>query len=296
MNTDYYYIGIDGGGTHCRARLEDASGQLLSTGLSGSANVMRSLAISQSSIIEAVEDALSNTNRQIRLDQLCVSAGLAGANVPSAHKAITQWQHPFHAFSVISDLHAACMGAHQGQEGAVIICGTGSSGTRFSTGEFEDFGGHGFLIGDMASGAWLGLQAIQHTLQVLDGILPLDTLTVAVKDHLNVDDAISLVQIISDYRPKHFAALAPIVINQVQTGDPKANAILNQAIAYLQALAERLLEGNHYHLAMIGGLADIYLPRLPESLQSRIRPCISSPEQGAILFFKQSQRIQENQK
>lgn len=296
MNTEYYYIGIDGGGTHCRARLEDASGKLISTGLSGSANVMRSLAISQSSIVEAIEDALSHTPLTIEFNQLCVSAGLAGANVPSAHKAIVQWAHPFHQFSVISDLHAACIGAHQGNDGAVIICGTGSSGTRYSNGKFEDVGGHGFLVGDMASGAWLGLQAVQHVLQVLDGLLPMDSLTTAIKAQLGVENAISLVQRISEYRPKHYASLAPIVVDQEEAGDLTSSAILSQATAYLQSLAERLLADNDCNLAMIGGLSDVYFPRFTDSLQSRVSRCASNPEQGAILYFKQTHRIQENQK
>lgn len=300
MNTDNYYIGIDGGGTHCRARLEDANGNLLGIGLSGSANVMRDLNTAKESIVsacqQACQEALTNAKLAVPLNQLVVGAGLAGANVPSAHIAISNWHHPFKGFSVVSDLHAACLGAHEGDAGAVIICGTGSSGTRYLDGKFEDFGGHGFFIGDIASGAWLGLNAVQHTLKVLDGLYPSNGLSQAVCHQLECFDVMSMVQEVEDYMPKDYARLAPVVVNQVYHNQPDASEIFDIGCRYLQRLASQLLAGHEHHLALIGGLSEIFAPHFSAEVQARIVPCRYSPEQGAIFHVQQAYGIQETGK
>lgn len=287
MKDQTFYIGIDGGGTNCRARLEDADGKLLATGSSGSANVMRCLDTAKLSIMEACQRALKEAQLSVPLDQIIVGAGLAGANVPSALDAVQSWQHPFKTFHVISDLHAACIGAHAGEEGAAIISGTGTSGTRFYQGEFTDFGGHGFGVGDIGSGAWLGLSAVQHTLQVLDGIYPVDELTQAVCGHLSVSAPLDLVQKIADFNAKDFAAIAPIVVSLQQKSEPSSQKLFNDAIYYLEKLAQRLLANSDIPLCLIGGLSSIYQQYFSHEVRSRIRGCMQSPEQGAIYHVKQ---------
>lgn len=293
MNKEMFYMGIDGGGTRCRARLESSEGKLLGEGLSGSANVMRSNATARTSILDACERAIAAAGREIAKDQIWVGAGLAGANVPSALNTIKQWRHPFAGFEVISDLHAACIGAHSGDDGAVIICGTGSSGTRYENDTFTDIGGHGFMVGDIASGAWLGLQAIQHTLQVLDGIRTKDNLSQAVVSHIGSKTAIELVQECDDFMPKDYASLAPIVVSLVAEAGSHAEAIMAQATTYLQQLADRLVKGTSLPLGLIGGLSHVYRPYFAAHTQRQLVACTHSPEKGAIHFVKQQLQHEE---
>lgn len=287
MNEQTFYIGIDGGGTNCRARLEDASGKLLAVGNSGSANVMRSVRTAQTSIVEACEQALEAAPVKCALNQIVVGAGLAGANVPSALASIKSWAHPFASLSVISDLHGACLGAHGGEDGAVIIAGTGSSGTRFLNGKFNDVGGHGFIVGDVASGAWLGLSAVQHTLQVLDGIYPPDELTRAVCAHLSASVPLDLVQIVAGFKAKDYAAIAPVVVALQQQGEAYAQQLFARAVDYLERLADKLLADTRIPLCLIGGLSAIYQPHFSPRVQEHIVCCKHNPEQGAIYYVKQ---------
>jgi len=287
MNEQTFYIGIDGGGTNCRARLEDASGTLLAVGNSGSANVMRSVSTAQMSMIEACEQAINAAPVKCALNQVVVGAGLAGANVPSALASIENWAHPFAKLSVLSDLHGACLGAHGGADGAVIIAGTGSSGTRFLNGKFSDVGGHGFIVGDVASGAWLGLSAVQHALQVLDGIYPLDDLTQAVCEHLSVSIPLDLVQVVSGFKAKDYAAIAPIVVALQQQGEANAQMLFARAVDYLEKLATQLVANTHIPLCLIGGLSAIYQPHFSPRVQEHIVSCKHNPEQGAIYYVKQ---------
>ena len=49
------YLGIDGGGTKCKARLEDAQGNLLAEAIAGPANAARNLTGSVKAVLEASE-------------------------------------------------------------------------------------------------------------------------------------------------------------------------------------------------------------------------------------------------
>lgn len=245
-----YYIGVDGGGTHCRVQLEDEHGNVLSYADAGSANIMTNAAAAMQSIIDASEKAISAikpisavdksisevdkpisaidkpssatnkpTNPAIKLNQIHLAAGLAGANIPSALNQFLSLHHPFKSVTVISDLHAACLGAHNGYAGALIICGTGSAATVFTgTGtstnshNFKDKGGYGLPISDNASGGWLGLEAVKHSLLVFDELIPHSLLFASICDNLAVSNPQQLVTKVAGFKGREFGALAPSVV------------------------------------------------------------------------------------
>ncbi len=62
MNSDLYFIGIDGGGTKCRVILQDKSGTQIGEGISGPANIMRDETLAKASIMEGIEKAIESAN------------------------------------------------------------------------------------------------------------------------------------------------------------------------------------------------------------------------------------------
>lgn len=52
-----YFVGIDGGGTSCRARIKDSQGNFLGEAKSGSANIMLGAEIAMASILESITSA-----------------------------------------------------------------------------------------------------------------------------------------------------------------------------------------------------------------------------------------------
>jgi glucosamine kinase len=58
-NTPLYYIGIDGGGTKCRARLKNRAGKILGEGLGGASNIRLGLVTVWQNIMVAVDEALA---------------------------------------------------------------------------------------------------------------------------------------------------------------------------------------------------------------------------------------------
>ena len=296
MNSDLYFIGIDGGGTKCRVILQDKSGTQIGEGISGPANIMRDAELAKTSILDGVEKAIESANTllasqnsdapviPITLSQCVVAAGLAGANISIAKTRFESWAHPFHSLHILSDLHAACVGAHNGKPGAVIIVGTGSAGTVFNDGKFTDLGGHGFPVGDFASGAWLGLKAIQHTLLCIDNIRSKDDLAKTVCAELGTTNADDIVAKCAGFNTHHYASLVPCMLPLLNEGNSQVTCIFKEGAEYLETTAERLLGDNGHNLALIGGVSDVYVPYFSERIRARLQACELSPEQGAIKY------------
>ena len=156
------YLGIDGGGSKCKAIIIDAHDNVLGTGIAGPANPFQDYQQTIISIVESAYLALADAKLvKSEINRLIVGIGLAGVNLPSIFEQMSQWQHPFAQMHLTTDLHIACLGAHQGGDGAIMITGTGSCGYSHINGQATMIGAHGFLHGDKGSGAWLGLQAVK---------------------------------------------------------------------------------------------------------------------------------------
>ena len=301
MSSNLFFIGIDGGGTKCRARLEDANGILLGEGVSGPANIMRDSDVAKASIINAINTAISIANKtkvtgHITLSQCVVGAGLAGANIEYARNAFEKWQHPFHSLHVLSDLHAACVGAHNGNPGAAIIIGTGSSGTMWEGDSFQDIGGHGFPIGDKASGAWLGLKAVQHTLLCLDELEEKDELAAEMCGALQSSCAQDIVAKCAEFNTHHYAALVEKLLPLLYIKQKTVTALFEEGAVYIERMAQRLLATHDHALAMIGGLSNIYSTYFSVSIKARLVPCKATPQQGAIYHAKAACNHKEGEK
>lgn len=288
-----FYLGIDGGGTKCKAVIYSSQFGVISQGLSGPANVSKQTELAIEHILEASSSALDAA----KIDGLCLAdliagIGLAGLNLPDSQLKMEGWQHPFKQAFFTSDLHAACIGAHQGQDGAVIIAGTGSSGLVLRQGQLTELGGHGFPCGDCGSGAWLGLKAIELTLKALDGLHQSSGLSSMITAHYQVTDAKSLAQHVASFKPADYARIAPLVIQQAQRQEQDAVAIVKVGVNYLSNMALALTAQTPLPLSLIGGLTPYLTEYFPESVQTLIKPAAQPPEVGAILYAQaQSKRI-----
>ena len=281
------YLGIDGGGTKCKARLEDAQGNLLAEAIAGPANAARNLTGSVKAVLEASEKAIAKANiKGLTLNQIHAGIGLAGINIPQVKQAFLKQSLPFASWHITTDLHIACLGAHLGQDGAIVIVGTGSSGVAIHNDQQFEMGGHGFVVGDKGSGAWLGKMAISHCLETLDGITPNNLLSKQVINLLDCDSAYDLVNLTLEAKPVMFASVAPLIFQLAANQQEDALLLVNQAATYINKICHRLLSGNLHRLSLIGGITQSLTPYLDSQLQAIIRPAQATPEQGAILYSK----------
>ncbi len=288
MTNEQLFLGIDGGGTKCKARLEDVDGNLLGEGLAGPANPVRGINQTTESIVSATKQAFAEAQLNVsQITNVNAVLGLAGVNLPSCLDMMQNWQHPFARMKVTTDLHIACLGAHKGQDGAVIIMGTGFNAGSAIAGKLLEIGGHGFVLGDSGSGARLGANSLRRTLEVLDGIAPASNFINAVLKRLECKDAVAVVEKTIHAKPDFYAQLAPLVFEYADKGDPLAIEQVNIAAQYISRIARRLLADNPPRISLIGGIAGPITKWLDQDIQDQLLAPLQAPEMGAILLARQ---------
>ena len=272
------FLGVDGGGTQCRARLADRSGRLLGEGTSGPANIRLGLDAGFASVLDAARQCLAEARLgEHAMGRIAACLALAGATEPSELAAARSRRLPFSHTVIVSDAHAACVGAHRGNDGGVIIAGTGSVGWAIVGGRQHRVGGWGLMLSDEGSGAWLGREAMRRALWAHDGRVAPTGLLRRLFDEFGADPY-AIVRWAANAQPAEFGRLAPLVVEHAARQDPAAVELMRQAAGYIDVLAARLLALGVERLALVGGLA----PHLEERLAPATRQHLVKPEGDAL--------------
>lgn len=288
----HYFLGVDGGATKCNVRLEDEAGNVIGQAVSGPANIRISAMAAWQSIFTALEKISHESTITLNREscQIHAGIGIAGCEIAEAYQAFIQAAHPFTTLEVMHDAQAACLGAHGGKDGALIIAGTGVAGFLMQGSHTAKVAGWGFPQDDAGGGAWLGLQAVAETLRWQDGRRPESLLAVAVLQQFgqHLDD---LVNWANQANSTAFAEMAPLVIQSAQAGDATAQQLLQAAAREMDAVAAALVAKQinptkPLPCAMVGGIAPFLIPYLGSALQARLVPAELPPEAGAILFTR----------
>jgi len=296
-NTQQLYIGIDGGGSKCKAVLMDENNNLLGTGIAGPGNPLHGFEQATNSITQSALLALKDANLEhVALNELIAGVGLAGVNLPVLFEQMDNWQHPFKQMFLATDLLIACLGAHQGEDGAVMISGTGSCGFSYVDQKSLIVGAHGFPHGDKASGAWFGLQAAKQVLLSLDGLVEPTAMSQKLLTLLNCPDDVALVEAIANKPATYYAKFANLVFDAAEEGDSNAKAIISEGCEYINNVANKLWQQKPSRMSIIGGLTTRLVKWLPEDLSCRLSEPVSPPEVGAVLFAKQQLALPNKQK
>jgi glucosamine kinase len=284
------FIGIDGGGTHCRARIRDAAGRLLGEGKGGPANARLGAAVAMGSVVEAARAAASAAGLpESALDAAAAGIGLAGAIDESRLNALLAQPHPFSRVMLDTDGYIAWAGAFAGRDGAIIIIGTGSAGLAIVKGRRFNIGGWGNVISDEGSGCEIGELAIRRALWAHDGMTPMGDLARVLLGRFDADPA-KIVTWADHARPADFAQLAPLVLEHAERGDPLGVAVIEHAAAGIARVARRLLELGAPAICLIGGLAAPMRRWLPEDVQAKLATPEGDPMDGAILLAQEKSR------
>ena len=287
-NNNNIFLGIDGGGSKCKAIVMSADNKILGTGISGPGNPLHGFEQATHSIVTSAKLALADANiAESSLGNIVAGVGLAGVNLPVLFEQMNNWQHPFKAMHLTTDLLIACLGAHQGEDGAVIISGTGSCGFSYVDGEPYIVGAHGFPHGDKGSGAWFGLQAAKQVLLSLDGLIATSSLNDKLLSLLNVKTGVELVEAIAGKPAAFYARMANLVFDAAEQGDALALAIVKEGANYIDNVATQLSKCCPPRLSLIGGLTPRLLPWLAQEVQKSLSAPLNSPEVGAVFYARQ---------
>ncbi|HEX4828180.1 MAG TPA: BadF/BadG/BcrA/BcrD ATPase family protein, partial [Xanthobacteraceae bacterium] len=267
---DFLLLGIDGGGSRCRARLCNISGATLSEGVAGAANIRLGVEQSFASVLQATIQCMSGAGLSSGdFERVVACVALAGASEPSQLEAARRHEHPYRMAVFVTDAQAACVGAHGGRDGGIIVIGTGSIGWAELNGRQYQVGGWGWPISDEGSGAWLGCEALRRTLWAHDGRMPWSALLRSLFAKFRSDPH-AIVHWMTGASPKDFAAFAPDIVEHALADDPVAVELLRLAGGHVDALARRLIDFGVDRLALVGGLAASIEPWLADSARHHL--------------------------
>lgn len=281
-------IGIDGGGTQCRARLSDTSGRVLGEGSGGPANVRLDPALVMASILAASREAAAAAGLlEAELARAHAGFGLAGAALKSACAKLLAEPNPFASIEIETDTYAAWLGAYQGEDGGVLIVGTGSSGLAVVGGRQFEVGGWGAEVSDESSGQWIGREAIRRALWAHDGRAASTPLAEAVLGRLGGTPE-GVIAFATTARPLDYAAFAPLVFEYAESRDPLALAIVTHAAADAVRVIVRMLDLGAPSVCLIGGLAARLSAWLPLTLRARLAAPRGDALDGAILMARRA--------
>jgi glucosamine kinase len=277
--TGLLFLGIDAGGTHCRARLVDAEGNMLGSGRAGPANLTLGVVQAHRSIMAASKQAFTAAKLgRSALWRTHAGVGVAGLDDPALARAIAARRFGFASVTLRSDAVTACIGAHGHQDGSgILILGTGSQGIVRLRGRFRRVGGWGFLLSDHGSAAVLGHAALRQALLAHEGMIAASPLTRRLMRRFGNDPARALPWA-RQATPSQWGALAPLVFAAAGVGDAVASQLIASAAADIARILDRMVALGARRIALVGGVADAHANHLPR----RLARVLVAPQRDAL--------------
>lgn len=278
-----FLIGVDGGGTGTRVVLADANGAELAHAAGGASGLGLGVERAWEAITASVRQAFDNAQQAFDWSHCALGCGLAGVNNSAWLAAFIASAPKLAALAVESDACTALVGAHSGAPGVIVALGTGSIAAALGgDGNIRIAGGYGFPSGDEASGAWLGLRAVVHAQQALDGRAPLDAFAAALLARMGAADRDGLVVWCCAANQTAYASLAPVVL--AHAAHPVAAALLARAGADIARLIDALDPAARLPVALCGGLAEPLAAYVPSPHRVRLVPPAADSAHGALLL------------
>lgn len=284
-----YYLGVDGGGTNCRIRLADENLTTLADATGGRSNLQieggepayRSIAEGTREVFEQAGIDYSETANTF------ACFGMAGGRLPSAREEFAARPWPFAAVQVYDDIDIARAGAHGGEDGAVIIVGTGSAALAMVDGVRHQCGGWGFHIGDQMSGAILGRELVRRAVEATDELVPGSPLTEAVIARLGGSLDAVMDWSFQDRKPADYGALVPLFFEYYEKGDPVAADLMDLQFSYIDNYVAWFKRRGATRMAAVGGFGTRLYPLLIKRYGDFIVQPRHEPLHGAVILAKQ---------
>jgi glucosamine kinase len=285
LNQVRYLVGVDGGGTATRTRVTRVDGGVVGTAESGPSALGQGIDQAWRNVMQAIDGAFqSGAVADWRPEECAVGLGISGAIVHGQSRAFLAARR-FEQLALANDAFTALLGAHAGRPGAIVIAGTGSIGEALlPDGTHRSIGGWGYPIGDEASGAWLGMQAMRRTQMAVDGRAPADALVHAVQA-LAGSSRDALLAWCERAGQHAYASLAPLVFAS-EDADPWAAALLASAARGIEEIALALDPDTVLPLVVAGSIGERLKTRLASALRARLVEPAGDAIDGALLLIR----------
>lgn len=302
-----YYLGIDGGGTKTQFTLVNEKLEVICSVKKGTSHFKQ---IGFNGVKDVLKDGLEEVINKSKIGKrdICgVGIGLAGYGNIKKHreKLKNSVEEVFKNFNYIlkNDVQIALLGALNGEDGIVIVSGTGSIALSKIGEKYKRCGGWGFSIGDEGSAYWIGKKIIEVFSKEADGRKEKTSIYYLIREKLSILNDYDLIKYINEEikgdRLK-IAEFSKVCYEGANLGDKNAIKIFNDAAFELSQMGNYLLkdfEDDSVKVSYIGGVfnsGNYILEPLKNNLNKKGR--ISSPKYkadigGAILAIKASKNM-----
>jgi uncharacterized phosphosugar-binding protein/N-acetylglucosamine kinase-like BadF-type ATPase len=241
------YIAIDAGGTRIRGYESVTATEFTGSGVTHTNSLALDLA---RNISAAIPDGITEVNTLV----LSLAAIPQKAEEQQLMAAALLQRVRFEKLIIASDTKAAALSS-KSQADLTIAVGTGITALVNMPNDKFELTGHGYLIGDEASGFWIGRCGLNAALRANEGRGPDTSLLKTAIDFYQVpakELADHLHQLSSPVG--QVAAFAPSVVKAAQSGDAEALFIISQAANEIAVLIEVAIErANIKTVALVGG-------------------------------------------
>jgi glucosamine kinase len=315
---------VDGGGTHCRVRLADENLQTIGETVKGRANLqIENGEPGYRAIIEGAGDLFAAAGIDpARMAETYGCFGMAGARLKSARDGFAARPWPFGGVMVYDDIDIARAGAHGGEDGAVIIVGTGSAAMAVVDGQRYQCGGWGFHIGDQMSGAIIGRELVRYAVEASDGLVEASPLTEAVIAALGGDvDAVMawsfgagqglrlvdaegrdgkgstpaenaaaadvLERFLAGRAPAEYARMTHLLMEHLAKDDPVARKMMAIQFGYIDNYVNWFKRRGATRMAVVGGFGDRLFSAMVERYGAFMVERRGEPLDGAVILARQ---------
>jgi glucosamine kinase len=278
------FLGVDGGATRCRARLRDADGRALAEAKGAAANIHVDFAAAVAAMRAVVDEALEKAGLgNVHRGTVSIGLGLAGFKQGSDQTRVAATFPSFRLVRAANDATTACIGAHAGGDGGLVIAGTGSAAIARVGGAETIIGGRGFALGDDGSGSHIGLDAMRSAMRAFDGLAPASALTDDILAEFG-GDPVAMMNWALEAKPGDFGAFSPRVFEHAASRDPVALGIVNAAARAIGDLIRGVIALGAERVALVGGVGDAMRPYFEPAVAARLSPPLYDPTDGAILL------------
>jgi glucosamine kinase len=284
------FLGIDGGGSRCRARIRDGAGRIRGEAVGGASNIYQNFDGALATICSTAREAAAKSG--IGTEALHAGLGLAGLVTSVSSERIAAARLPFASVTADNDAYTACLGAFAGGDGGIVIAGTGSIGFALIGGARHMAGGWGFALGDHGSGAWIGHHAVRRAALALDGLLQPTQLIETILARTG-RTRFDLSRWSETAAPKDYAQFAPLVFEAAARADVQGMTIVIEGAAAISNLGRALLARGAGRLSLLGGLSAVYPPYLDADVRATLVPPAADAMDGAIMMARKAQGLPE---
>ncbi|MEM0929131.1 MAG: BadF/BadG/BcrA/BcrD ATPase family protein [Pseudomonadota bacterium] len=279
---EHFYLGIDAGGSRCKARLADCNGRVLCQAELGPANTWIGVEPLRQVLIEVAEQAFSLAGLPAEtIARTHAGLGIAGLSRRGGERPIDEMELPFFDYRIDTDAAVAQLGAYGGADGAILILGTGSVAYSRIGDVVTVIGGYGFPISDEGSGAALGLSAVRHALRALDGRTKPTPLSHAISSHFSHDTRCAI-KWMDQATPRDYASFAPTVLNFADDNDEIARLIVEDAAKHVERFIETIFAKGAPACALVGGVSERMRQWLRTRTTERLVDALGDGLDGAL--------------